>query len=46
MYCLETLILVGNPVVNLHPEIARIEGSESALQAALTQYFSGGGLKK
>lgn len=31
MYCLETLILVGNPVCNMHPEIARIEGNESAL---------------
>jgi hypothetical protein len=35
MYCLETLILVGNPVVNQHPEIAKIEGDEAGLQAAL-----------
>ena len=45
MYCLETLILVGNPVCNSHPEIARIEGNDSALQAALSQYFSGNSSK-
>lgn len=45
MYCLETLILVGNPVCNSHPEIARIEGNDSALQAALNQYFSGSSSK-
>jgi len=42
MYCLETLILIGNPVVNTHPEIAKIEGDESAIQAALALYFNGG----
>lgn len=42
MYCLETLVLIGNPVVNQHPEIAKIEGDEPALQAALSLYFSGG----
>ena len=41
MYCLDTLILIGNPVVNQHPEIAKIEGDEAGLQAALDQYFSG-----
>jgi len=42
MYCLETLILIGNPVVNTHPEIAKIEGDESAIEAALALYFNGG----
>ena len=42
MYCLETLILVGNPVINACPELARIEGNETALQNALATYFSGG----
>jgi hypothetical protein len=31
MYCLETLILIGNPVVNQHPEIAKIEQDEQAI---------------
>lgn len=31
MYCLETLILVGNPVINTCPELARIEGNEAAI---------------
>jgi len=43
MYCLDTLSLVGNPVCNQHPEVARIEGDESALQAALSQYFGASG---
>lgn len=31
MYCLETLVLIGNPVVNQHPEVAKIENDESAI---------------
>ena len=42
MYCLETLILVGNPVINSCPELAKIEGNEAALQNALATYFSDG----
>jgi len=42
MYCLDTLDLVGNPVVNQHPYIGRIQGDETMLQSALTRYFNGG----
>ena len=42
MYCLETLILLGNPVTNQHPEIAKIEHDEAGVQSALATYFSGG----
>ena len=31
MYCLESLNLVGNPVVNTHPHLANIRNSESQL---------------
>ena len=31
MYCLDTLDLVGNPVVNQHPYIGRIQGDETQL---------------
>jgi Leucine-rich repeat (LRR) protein len=43
MYCLESINLVGNPVVNQHPQLAKIDNNETALQAGLEQYFGGGG---
>ncbi len=42
MYCLDTINLVGNPVVNTFPEIARIENNKDSLDAALGRYFGGG----
>ena len=35
--------LVGNPIVNQNPQLARIENNESAMQDALYDYFSGMG---
>jgi Leucine-rich repeat (LRR) protein len=35
MYCLESINLVGNPVVNQHPQLAKIDNNETALQAGL-----------
>jgi hypothetical protein len=43
MYCLETLNLVQNPIVNQHPYLAMINSDESAISSALTRYFNGGG---
>lgn len=39
MYCLDSLNLVGNPVCNMHPDLASIKQDESAVQAALGKYF-------
>lgn len=44
MYCLDTLNLCGNPVVNTCPDLARIENNQDAVAAALAKHFSGGGL--
>lgn len=44
MYCLDTINLVGNPVVNTFPELARIENSQDGVMAALGKYFGGGGM--
>lgn len=44
IYGLETLVLLGNPIVNSNPHLARIEGSEDAVSQALDTYFSGGSL--
>ena len=41
MYCLDTINLVGNPVVNTFPEIARIENNKDSVDAALGRYFGG-----
>lgn len=42
MYSIETIILVGNPVVNTCPDIGRIENNQDALRNALDKYFGGG----
>jgi Leucine-rich repeat (LRR) protein len=42
MYCLDTINLVGNPVVNTFPEIARIENNKDSVDSALSRYFGGG----
>lgn len=39
MYCLDTLNLVGNPVINMHPGLADIRRDEDAIQIALNKYF-------
>ena len=41
MYSLESLNLIGNPVVNTCPEIARIDKSQDEVKAALMKYFGG-----
>jgi Leucine-rich repeat (LRR) protein len=41
MYSLESLNLIGNPVVNMCPEIARIESNQSEVTQALKKYFGG-----
>jgi len=43
MYCLDSLNLVGNPVVNTCPDLANIRCNETAIQTALSKYFGGGG---
>lgn len=40
LYTLESLNLIGNPIVNQHPKLARIENDEAAVQDALNTYFS------
>ena len=43
IYGLESLNLVGNPIVNQNPQLASIRGNESAVVEALESYFSGQG---
>lgn len=43
LYGLETIVLLGNPIVNSNPQLARIEGNEDAVTQALETYFNGGG---
>ena len=43
IYGLESLILIGNPIVNQNPQLARIEHNDTALADALSSYFNGGG---
>lgn len=43
IYGLETLVLLGNPIVNSNPQLAQIQNSEEAVQQALETYFGGGG---
>mgnify|MGYP000032362811 CR=1 FL=1 len=43
MYCLDTLNLVGNPVINMHPGLADIRRDEDAVQAALNKYYGSAG---
>jgi hypothetical protein len=39
MYCLDSLNLVGNPVINACPDLANIRQNENAIQSALSKYF-------
>jgi hypothetical protein len=39
MFSLETLILVGNSVVNNHPALVKIEGNQTQIKKALEGYF-------
>ena len=43
MYTLETLNLIGNPIVNQHPKLAKIDNDEGAVQEALNNYFATAG---
>ena len=43
MYCLDSINLVGNPVVNTCPELANIRCNEDAIQAGFAKYFGGSG---
>jgi hypothetical protein len=43
MYCLDTINLTGNPVVNQCPEIGKITNDADAMNDALNKYFGGGG---
>lgn len=40
LYTLETLNLIGNPITNQHPKLARIDNDEGAIQEALNSYFA------
>ena len=44
MMSLETLILIGNPIVNTNPDLVSIEKNQQALKKALSAYFGGGAL--
>ena len=35
--------LIGNPIVNQHPKLARIDNDENAVQEALNTYFATAG---
>jgi hypothetical protein len=43
MYCLDTINLTGNPVVNQCPEIGKITNDADAMNDALNKYFGGSG---
>ena len=40
LYTLESLNLIGNPIVNQNPQLAKIDGNEIAVQEAFNQYFA------
>jgi len=40
---LDTLFLLGNPVVNANPGLAKIEGNRDLVKKALNSYFGGSG---
>lgn len=42
LYSLETLYLVGNPVVNQHSYLAKIENNPASIKKSLESYFGGG----
>lgn len=41
MYCLDTLYLYGNPIVNNNPQLAKIENNSNQLKKAFETYFGG-----
>lgn len=41
MLSLDTLYLFGNPIVNQHQQLAKIENNIAAVKKALDQYFGG-----
>jgi len=41
MYCLDTLYLYGNPIVNTNAALAKIENNQNQLYKALDNYFNG-----
>jgi hypothetical protein len=43
MYCLQSINLTGNPIVNQCPDIARVDNDADRIANALNKYFSGGG---
>jgi Leucine-rich repeat (LRR) protein len=43
VYGLETIVLVGNPIVNANPMLANIDKNEELVTQALDSYFNGGG---
>jgi hypothetical protein len=43
MYCLDTLYLFGNPIVNNNSVLAKIENNSSQLKKAFDSYFGGSG---
>lgn len=46
MYSLDTIILYGNPLINQHPYLAKIENNSDEVTSSLNKYFGGntGGL--
>lgn len=43
MYCLDTLILAGNPIVNSAASLAKIENDSTQVKKALDKYFNNSG---
>jgi len=43
MMSLETLILQGNPICNMNPDLTQIENDRKGLTAILDKYFGGAG---
>ena len=43
MYCLQSINLTGNPIVNQCPDIARVDNDADRIANALNKYFQGGG---
>ena len=41
MYCLDSISLKGNPIVQKFPELAGIHNDENAVARALSNYFGG-----
>jgi hypothetical protein len=40
MYSLDTLLLIGNPIVNSFPKLAKIENNVALLKKTLDLYFN------